>query len=104
MKTIRDFLDLNHAHIGRQISIQRRMQFMRREYALHTHARNLGFGMNARIRAPRAVNCAPLSFKHRDGALKFTLHRALFARVLMKLHLPTTKVGSVICEREFVVH
>jgi len=94
-----DYLSLQYAHVFPYIPIDRRAQFVRCDLALQMHVRHLALGMNACIRAARAVYDDRHALDQGERARELALHGPLFA-----LHLPAVKVGAVVLNCQLEVH
>jgi len=99
MKIVRSELGKYHAHITSQISIDCVTQFPRCYLALKIHARDLSFGVNARIRATGSVDRNWPIIQQRKDTHQFALDRALSL-----LYLPAMELCAVILDQQFEVH
>src|SRR5438552_4291311 len=99
MKIVWGNVSEQHAHVIRQIAIDRGAQFLRSNLALQLSASHLSFSVHAGIGAARARNDDFPSVQQRKHARQLALHGAQ-----LSLRLPAVKVRAVVLEEQFEVH
>src|SRR5258705_3180889 len=98
IKRIRDWLNFEDANVAVEIAVDRVAQQAGFEVSLHEEICDLGFRMNARIRASRAVDGHGTMIKNRKRSRDLTLNTAA-----IRLYLPAVIVRAVILDCDLEV-
>src|ERR1700755_2611179 len=74
VKVFSDLSAVAHAQVARDVSVDGRAQLIRLPRALQVRVRHLRLRVDARVRAPRAVNDDAPALQQTQRALKLSLH------------------------------